>query len=135
MIYSDILQKIEVDSKGCWLWTGAKLASGYGSVRFEGRTRVVHHVTWERCNGAVTKGLDLDHLCRNRLCANPEHLEAVTRSQNLRRGINGFELTGRCRSGKHEATAENTYTRPNGDRACRACRDARRRTYYMKAGI
>jgi hypothetical protein len=70
---------------GCWVWQGA-LSSGYGSMRADGRTRPAHRVFYERHLGAIPKGLDLDHLCRNKACVNPAHLEPVTRRENVWRG-------------------------------------------------
>lgn len=134
MIYSEILKRAR-QTDGCWEWSGARLASGYGSVRFMGKNRVVHHVTWEQERGPIPAGLDLDHLCRNRACFNPDHLEPVTRTENLRRGANGFGLTGQCRSGRHEITEDNLYIGPRGGRACRECRDERRHEHYLANSV
>jgi hypothetical protein len=59
----------------CWIWLGGINTSGYGQ----------HVTVYERYVGPVPEGLELDHLCKNRLCVNPDHLEPVTRSENLRR--------------------------------------------------
>lgn len=69
----------------CWLWTGYVAAGGYGEFHLAGRTRKAHRVAYELLVGPVPEGLDLDHLCRVRRCVNPEHLEPVTRQENLRR--------------------------------------------------
>lgn len=71
---------------GCWLWTGA-LVRGYGRVGIPAtrRTMPAHRYYWERVNGPVPDGLEMDHLCRVRACVNPDHLEPVTRSENMRR--------------------------------------------------
>lgn len=78
---------------GCWEWAGSRTVNGYGKMTVgvgpDRRQTVVHRVVYEALVGAVPAGLDLDHLCRNRACANPVHLEPVTRSENLRRGIGG----------------------------------------------
>ncbi len=66
---------------GCWDWLLSK-EGGYGRFRH----KVAHVFVWERANGPKPKGLDLDHLCRNRGCVNPGHLELVTRRENVRRG-------------------------------------------------
>lgn len=71
----------------CWEWTRAKW-NGYGKTDVTGRTRRVYQVTYEALVGVVPDGLELDHLCRNRGCANPDHLEPVTHAENMRRTAN-----------------------------------------------
>ncbi len=67
----------------CWLWTRALSAKGYGSL---GGSRSAHRASWELVNGPAVVGQIIDHLCRVRHCVNPEHLEAVTNAENVRRG-------------------------------------------------
>lgn len=87
-----IKQKFEVSEYGCWIWKGYLQPNGYGKA-FDGKkVRMAHVVVWEAANGPVPDGLDLDHLCRNRACVRPDHLEPVTRAVNLRRGA-GSKLT------------------------------------------
>lgn len=116
--------RVDKTESGCWEWTAGKLASGYGSFRSANRAHVSHKFAWELLRGPVPEGLDLDHLCRNRACCNPDHLEPVTRQENLRRGWgarlkNG--MTTQCIHG-HEYTPENTYVNPRGQWKCRTCR-------------
>lgn len=78
----------KVDKSGeCWLWTGAKQARGYGRIR-DGRPGKVanplaHRLSYELHYGTSVDGLDVDHICHNRSCVNPEHLRAVTHKVNL----------------------------------------------------
>lgn len=116
-------EKVEVDPSGCWTWTASKNPRGYGNFRLEGKTRSAHRVAFEISGGSVDDGFELDHLCRNRACVNPEHLEVVTHAENCRRSANGYELTGKCQSGLHEMTDENVAVRQDGrGRECKRCK-------------
>jgi hypothetical protein len=70
----------------CWVWQRARKAGGYGSAWLDGRSIAAYKLVWERHNGPVLDGLDLDHLCRNPPCVNPSHLEPVTHAINSQRG-------------------------------------------------
>lgn len=76
-------------STPCWMWQRGKFKNGYGATRTPGdrRKKYAHRVFYERAKGPIPEGLDLDHLCRNRACCNPDHLEPVTRQVNARRGM------------------------------------------------
>lgn len=114
---------------GCWLWTASKTLRGYGQFAIAGRNRGAHLWAYEFCVGDVKKGLELDHLCRVRHCVNPDHLEAVTHRENVRRGdlgkINAIKT--RCPRG-HEYNGKNTYHAKTG-RVCRICMAAFARGY------
>jgi HNH endonuclease len=75
-------EKVE-QGEGCWLWTGA-IDRGYGQFVWNGRKRA-HRVAYELIIGPIPEGLELDHLCRNKSCVRPEHLEPVTKAENIRR--------------------------------------------------
>ena len=72
----------------CWVWQRATSSNGYGRGYANGITCQAHRMVYERMIGSIPDGLDLDHLCRNRACVNPEHLEPVTRLVNVARGTN-----------------------------------------------
>lgn len=112
----------------CWEWTAATSMGGYGKFYLAGKYTLAHRVSYEAARGPIPAGLVIDHLCRNAPCVNPAHLEAVTQSENLLRSANGFALTGRCVSGRHEASRENIYISPAGKRACAECRRSRRKS-------
>lgn len=119
-------KKVEIVGD-CWFWTGSKNTGGYGSFT-EGRKNryVAHRWLYEQFINEVPKGLDLDHLCRNRCCVNPLHLEPVTRSVNSRRGIGPKLAANRqliktvCPKG-HPYDSINTRYEKTGSRRCRTC--------------
>lgn len=80
-----LLRKYVVTETGCWLWTGCRDANGYGVVRGTKKT-YAHRFFFEASNGPIADGLELDHLCGNRACCNPNHLEPVPHAINVRRG-------------------------------------------------
>lgn len=73
------------EDTGCWPWALGLNENGYGRVKVKGRCTYAHILAWERLHGSVPDGLELDHLCHNRACCNPDHLEVVTRRENVRR--------------------------------------------------
>lgn len=74
---------------GCWIWGGPVINSGYGQVRYSGKKALAHRASYESARGTIPNGMVIDHLCRVRLCVNPDHLEVVTQSANVRRGLKG----------------------------------------------
>lgn len=114
---------------GCWLWTGAQSRGNggqYGTFRLPRSRKMAraHRWSWEQARGPILAGLTLDHLCRNTLCVNPEHLEAVTQRTNILRSGNtaaGHAAKTHCVHG-HPLSGENTYTAKSGQRMCRECR-------------
>ena len=117
---------------GCWLWDGACTYNGYGRIGAggkHGRTLGAHRVAWELYNGPIPQGLQIDHLCRTRFCVNPRHLELVTNSQNIQRGLHCTPKT--CKHG-HLRTPENTYYNAHGYRSCKTCRREANHRYFAK---
>ena len=84
--------------ESCWEWVGCTNRNGYGRVWRNRRTVMVHRLVYEATYGDIPAGLVLDHLCRNRRCVNPAHLEPVTVRTNTLRGIGPTAM--RWRSGK-----------------------------------
>lgn len=113
------------DPNECWNYEGA-LTRGYGIVDTRGKTKRVHRAVYEEMVGPVADGAVLDHLCRNRRCFNPGHVEPVSSGENVLRGVGISAANARkthCAHG-HEFTPENTYRyegRGKRERACKTC--------------
>ena len=118
----------------CIVWNG-RIAqrTNYGKVWLNGKSRSVHRVSYEHRYGKIPDGLVIDHLCRNRICVNPDHLEAVTSKINIMRSpIAPASINARkthCPK-NHFYTPENTYYYPDNRRACRTCRLLNRKKNY-----
>lgn len=122
---------------GCWNWTAAISAGSYGSIYYQGRMQKAHRIMWELTRGEIPAGLQLDHLCRNRRCVNPDHLEPVTQSENLRRSplMDRHSHRTHCIRG-HEFTERNTRIKPHsGHRVCITCMDMHRRNWRAKNAV
>lgn len=120
---------IQTDENGCWNWVRTKTQAGYGQVRIFNTALYTHRLAYVKFTGEISDGLLLDHLCRNRACCNPKHLEAVTQWVNVMRGESDAASKARqthCVNG-HEFDEKNTYILRNGRRRCRPCVNNRRR--------
>lgn len=134
----------ERPADGCWEWLGARSPKGYGQFSIgAGEVWLAHRVSYTLHVGPIGDGMTVDHLCHNKWCVNPLHLDQVTRGENAARawrdGLVGGNHGGainraktHCKRG-HEYAGDNLYTDPRGDRYCRACkREADRRRNAAK---
>ncbi len=130
--------KVQVAESGCWEWTASKSPRGYGYFNFDGKNRRSHRVSYKALRGVIPCGLELDHLCRNTSCVHPMHLEAVTHTEYLRRGLAATHARGAstCRSGLHNLVPGATYTHLSGKRRgkqiCIECKRASQRRYKKR---
>ena len=120
---------------GCWVWQWAtRKSDGYGTA-YKNRKKVqAHRLIYEEIKGQIPAGLTLDHLCRNILCVNPDHLEPVTQRENVLRGNGVAAIHARkthCIRG-HEFNKENTMVVKRG-RGCRTCHYMRAKNYRAAA--
>lgn len=113
----------------CWISSQQSKSDGYVQVGIKGKLVYLHRLMYETFNGKIPKGLVLDHLCKERSCCNPNHLEPVTQKINTIRGNTGLhnKIKTHCPAG-HEYTIENILYRKNG-RDCRVCHRIRGRKY------
>jgi hypothetical protein len=121
--------------ENCWEWLGYRMRLGYGQLHHGGRTAYAHVVAYELFKGPVPDGLEIDHLCRNPGCVNPNHLEAVTHRENMLRGRTpsaAHAAKTHCHRG-HPLSGENLQgLSGRRERICKECRRLRRLKYRAK---
>ena len=126
MLPENVISRIRISPDGCHNWLGAHASNGYSECGIGGKIRSVHRIVYEDVYGPIPDGLEIDHLCRNRGCVNPVHLEAVAHSVNVKRGIGPAMIAAmkrsltHCKRG-HPFDKQNTRIAPNGQRRCREC--------------
>jgi hypothetical protein len=108
--------------------------TGYGKFWRDGKTVSAHRVAYELFVGPIPAGMQIDHLCRNRLCVRPEHLQLATVRENLLRGNTHAAANAaktHCPAG-HPYDEQNTYRPPDGSRMCKECMRAKDRRRYWR---
>ncbi len=109
---------------GCWLWTGPKNKDGYGNHSENHKVVKAHRWSYEYHKTPIPEGMQIDHICRNRACVNPDHMEVVTKKENTLRSLAPTAINARkthCYKG-HPFTKENTWISPEGWRYCKICK-------------
>lgn len=128
-----ILRNIEVVGD-CWIWQRYIEPKGYGRCYVKGLGQLAHRVSYQVFVGPIPDGYELDHLCRERSCCNPDHLEPVTHDENMRRGHNATKT--HCTRG-HQLTGPNVrllLRKGKHVRICRACERIRVDAYLRRKG-
>lgn len=114
------------NEQGCMEWMAVCNPGGYGQFWIQDTMRSAHILSYRHLVGDYDSSMELDHLCRNRKCVRPDHLEPVTKQENIRRGQVGLK-SGALQRAKthcvrgHEYDEVNTLIRKNGSRQCRTC--------------
>lgn len=128
---NSLKNRCEITVKGCWLINTGKYRK-YGIASFKNNVWYAHRLSFLLYNGEIPKEYEIDHLCHNTNCINPEHLEAVTKIENLRRQC--FART-HCKNG-HEFSEDNKFLVKRKGRKnnfeCRTCKENRKRVAYYK---
>lgn len=127
-------------SANCWNWIGWLDSHGYGTLHFGYKHHRAHRISFEIHGGTLDQSMVLDHLCRNRKCVNPDHLEQVTNVENVMRGVSGPAINAtktHCKEG-HELLGSNLYVDTsckNPKRKCKTCMRAATRRYVERRKI
>lgn len=135
----------------CEIWQGFKNDSGYGIKIVNYKRKRAHRLAWEQVNGEIPEGMVIDHKCHgeavakgecqggktcsHRACVNVEHLELVTQSENIRRGLHFIDNRKTCRKGHDFTDSKNIMVRSNGKRECAECNRERAAMNYAKSKV
>lgn len=135
--FQGFCKRVVIAENGCLEWIAGK-NNGYGHATFGDKRDYAHRVSYEYFIGEIPENMEIDHLCRNRACVNPIHLEVVTMIENVMRGMGPSAINSRkthCDKG-HEYTGNNLIVDSQGARQCRICRNERwLRNFYKRRGI
>lgn len=101
-----LMENVIISEDGCFVWQGA-LTSGYGSTTYNSKSWRSHRLSYTLTKGPIREGLVIDHLCRNRACINPDHLEAVPQRINVLRGDTARK-DNICKRG-HKVVGDNVW--------------------------
>lgn len=139
-----LFKRIVITASGCWEWQSTKTPDGYGKIvvawkKRQPVRRFAHRIAYQLKVGAIPEGYDIDHLCRNRSCVNPAHLEPVTRKENVKRGNVPALMKAKaqnqthCKRG-HLLAGDNLVSerKEKGLRLCKICRTNWKRENYRK---
>lgn len=132
---SRFFTKVDIQ-KECWVWTASTFSNGYGQFKLDGKNLLAHRVSYSTFVAPLQKGMVIDHLCRNRICVRPEHLEQVTSHENV--VVRGETVTAKnnrkenCLRG-HPLSGDNLHIDPSGRRRCRGCNRLRHLTPESRA--
>ena len=135
-LLSRFLDKVSPEpNTGCWLWHGSCDGKGYGRIAYEGRSFPAHRASHILFKGPIPNGLQIDHLCRQPGCVNPEHIEAVTARVNNMRGdsvaVKASKAT-HCPQG-HPYSGDNLGRRTTrNERFCKTCKRQQDKDYYYR---
>ena len=137
--FKEIASKIEFGNSvknECWIWNGAKNNNGYGFIRYKNSLQLVHRIMYSWFIKPIPRGLSskgqVDHMCNNRLCCNPKHLQFITQKENVLRGKGVSAVNARkifCKRGHKLPLKDN---RSDGGRRCLICQRQKDREYWKK---
>lgn len=117
----------------CWISMGGVYSNGYGRFFIDGKERLAHRASYEAFVGPIPSGASIDHLCRNKLCINPRHLEPIAQAENISRGVwsNGLKRSDFCRNG-HKYEDGSYRINKAGFRICVECKNRGWRDSYYR---
>jgi len=134
-VITRLFSKIKINN--CWIWTGKLNYDGYGSIKVDKKMKKVHRISYEYFKEIIPEGLEIDHLCKNRACCNPNHLETVTHIENLKRQRkirnSNESWCSKCKGFlPKENFSKNKSTWRGLANQCKICENKRNKEYYRR---